>query len=75
MLTSYNYFEWNKKMEILLRGRGLYRLTMATETEPTSTIEKSKYLNRMDEAYGALCIHISPELLFCVSSCKTPNEI
>jgi hypothetical protein len=48
---------------------------MAMETKPTSAIEKSKYLNRMDEAYGALCMHISPELLFHVSSCKTPNEI
>jgi hypothetical protein len=75
MLTPYNYFEWDKKMEILLRGRGLYMLTMAMETKPISTIEKSKYLNRMDEAYEALCMHISLELLFHVSSCKTPNEI
>jgi hypothetical protein len=62
-------------MEIFLRGRGLYRLTMAMEKEPTSTIEKSEYLNRMDEAYGSLCMHISPKLLFHVSSCKNPNAI
>ena len=48
---------------------------MATEIEPTSAIENSKYLNRMDEAYGALCVNISPELLFHISSCKTPNEV
>jgi hypothetical protein len=48
---------------------------MATEIEPTSTIEKYKYLNRMDESYEALCMHISPDLLFHVSSCKNPNEI
>jgi hypothetical protein len=53
----------------------LYRLTMATEIKPASTIEKSKYINRMDDAYGALCMHISLELLFYVSSSKTPNEI
>jgi hypothetical protein len=29
----------------------------------------------MDEAYRALCMHISPKLLFHVSSFKTPNEI
>jgi hypothetical protein len=75
ILTPYNYFEWKQKMEIFLRGRGLYRLTMAMETKPTSSIEKSKYLNRMDEAYRALCMHMSPELLFHVSTCKTPNEI
>jgi hypothetical protein len=29
----------------------------------------------MDEAYEALCMHMSRELLFHVSTCKTPNEI
>jgi hypothetical protein len=38
------------------------------------TIEKSKYLNRMDEVFGTICSLISPELLFHISSCKTPNE-
>ena len=50
-------------------------IAMAMTVEPTTAIEKSKYLNRMDEAYGALCMHISPELLFHISSCKTPNEV
>ena len=75
ILTPYNYFEWKQKMEIFLKGRGLYRLTMATETEPTSAIEKSKYLNIMDEAYGSLCMHMSPDLLFHVSTWKNPNDI
>jgi hypothetical protein len=48
---------------------------MDTETEPTSSIEKSKYLNQMDEAFGTICSLISPELLFHISSCKTPNEV
>ena len=47
---------------------------MNTDTEPTSSIEKSKYLNRMDEALGTICSLISPDLLFHISSCKTPNE-
>jgi hypothetical protein len=47
---------------------------METKTEPTSTIEKYKYLNRMDETFGTICSLISPELLFHISSCKTPNE-
>jgi hypothetical protein len=41
-------------------------------TKPTSSIEKSKYLNRMDEAFGTICSLISPELLFHISSCKNP---
>jgi hypothetical protein len=54
--------------------RGLYRLTLNTEMEPTSAIEKSKYLNRIDEAFKTICSLISPDLLFHISSCKTPNE-
>jgi hypothetical protein len=49
-------------------------LTMNTDTEPTSAIEKSKYLNRMDKALGTICSLISPDLLFHISSCKTLNE-
>jgi hypothetical protein len=45
-----------------------------TYTEPTSAIEKSKYLNRMDEAFETICSLISPDLLFHISSCKAPNE-
>jgi hypothetical protein len=74
ILTPYNYFAWKEKIAIHLRSRGLYRLTMNTDTEPTSAIEKSKYLNRMDEALGTICSLISPDLLFHISSCKTPNE-
>jgi hypothetical protein len=74
ILTTYNYFSWKEKIAIHLRSRGLYRLTMNTDTEPTSAIEKSKYLNRMDEALGTICNIISPDLLFHISSCKTPNE-
>jgi hypothetical protein len=61
-------------MIVNLRSRGLYRLTMNIETKPTSSIEKSKYRNRMVEAFGTIFNLISPELLFHISCCKTPNE-
>jgi hypothetical protein len=47
---------------------------MNTETKPTSAIENYKYKNQMDEAFGTICSLISLELLFHISSCKTPNE-
>jgi len=75
ILTPYNYHEWKDQMARYLRQKGLYRITMATEVEPTSAIEKSKYLNRMDEAHGSICMCISPELQFHLSACNTPNEI
>ena len=74
ILTPYNYFAWKDKIAIPLQYRGLYRLTMNTDIEPASSIEKSKYLNRMDEALETICSLISPDLLFHISSCKTPNE-
>jgi hypothetical protein len=50
ILTPYNYFDWKPKAEFQLRRKGLYNLTMATETEPTSAIEKMRWVNRKDEA-------------------------
>jgi hypothetical protein len=75
ILTPYNLFAWKKMMIMHLRSKGLYSLTMDTETEPTSAIEKSKYLNRTDEAFGTIFFLISPELLFRISFYKTPNEV
>jgi hypothetical protein len=74
ILTPYNLFSWKEKMIMHLRSRGLYMLTVNTETEPTLAIEESKYLNRMNEAFRTICSLISPELFFHISSCKTPNE-
>jgi hypothetical protein len=74
ILTPYKYFSWKEKIAIHLRTRGLYRLTLNTDTKSTSAIEKSKYLNRMDEALRTICSLISPDLLFHISSYKTPNE-
>jgi hypothetical protein len=50
ILTPYNYFDWNPKGEFQLRRKGLYNLTMVTETKPTSVIEKMRWENRKDEA-------------------------
>ena len=49
ILTPFNLFEWKAEMEILLRVKGLYRVTMATEAEPNATAEKIKWHNRRDE--------------------------
>jgi hypothetical protein len=74
ILTPYNYFAWKEKIGIHIQTRGFYRLTLNIDTEPTSSIEKSKYLNRMDEALITICSLISLDLLFHISSYKTPNE-
>jgi len=62
ILTPYKYHEWKDQMAQYLRQKGLYGITMATAVEPTLAIEKSKYLNCMDDAHGSICMCISPEL-------------
>ena len=74
-MTPFNLFEWKVEMEIFLRAKGLYRVTMATEVEPNAAAEKIKWHNRRDEAYGLLCLIISRDLLFHLDSLKYPNEV
>jgi hypothetical protein len=74
ILTPYNYFSWKEKIAIHLRTKGLYKLNLNIDIEPTSAIEKSKYLNCMDEVLRTICNLISLNLLFHIYSCKTPNE-
>ena len=75
ILTPFNLFEWKAEMEILLRVKGLYRVTMATKADPNAAAEKIKWHNRRDEAYGLLCLSISRDLLFHLDGLKSPNEV
>ena len=62
-------------MEIQLHAIGLYRVTMDTEEEPTHVIDKDRFLNKKDEAFGFLCLSISKDLLFHLLGLKNPKEI
>ena len=62
-------------MEILLRLKGLYMVTMETEAEPNAAAEKIKWHNKRDEAYGLLCLSISRDLLFHLDGLTSPNEV
>ena len=75
ILNPFNLFEWKAEMEILLRKKGLYRVTMATEVESNAAIEKIKWHNRRVGAYGLLCLSISRDLLFHLDSLTSPNEV
>ena len=55
-----------------LRTIGLYSLTLNKNIESTSSIEKSKYLNRMDKAFRTICSLISLDLLFKYLLVKPP---
>ena len=58
-----------------MRFKGLYKVTMGTETKPNSVGEKYKYFNILDEEFGMLCLNISRDLLFHVDSLGTYNEV
>ena len=75
LITPFNLFDWKEEMVIQLRAKGLYRVTIGTEVEPNSVVDKAKYFNRLDEAYGLLCWSISREILFHIERLKTPNEV
>ena len=72
-LTPFNYHELKSKIGILLRSRGLYRVTLALENEPNIVIEKAKWNNRLDEAYGLLHLSIYPDILFHLHGFTTLN--
>ena len=75
ILTLFNFHSWKGDMEIQRRTRGLYRVAMDTEEEPSSMIDKATFLNKKDEAFKFLCLSISWDLLFDLSRLKTPKKI
>ena len=51
LLTPFNFHSWKGEMEIQLRARGFYRVTMDTEEELASVTDKSRFLNKKDDAF------------------------
>ena len=62
-------------MEIQLHSKVIFRVTMDTEVEPGSAVEKSRFLNKKDEAFDFLCLSIPRDLLFHLTDLKSPKEI
>ena len=48
---------------------------MATDPDPNAAVEKIKWHNRRDDAYGILCLSISRDLLFHLDGMTSPNEV
>ena len=62
-------------MEILLREKGIYSVTMETKANPNAAAEKIKWHNGRDEAYSLLCLSISRDLLFHIDALTSGNEV
>ena len=75
LITPFNYHRWKENMKMQLRSKILFRLTMETEEEPVHCVDTEKYWNKLDEAYGFLCLSISKDLLFHITGLKTSKDI
>ena len=74
ILTPFNYVDWTAHMRVSLCKLGVFSMIMGREIEPHHPTKKNKFLNRLDEAFGFLCTHISMDLLFHLEGLKTPKE-
>ena len=63
------------KIGILLRSKGLYKVTLALENNTNVVIEKGKWHNRLDEAYGLIFLSFHPNILFHLNGLTTPNQV
>ena len=48
---------------------------MENEVNPNSVLNKIKWHNKRDDAYGLLCLSISRDLLFRLDGLTSPNEV
>ena len=53
---------------------GYFKIILGREVEPHDLVERNKFLNHLDEAFGYLCTHISRDLLFHFEILRTPIE-
>ena len=74
-LTSFNYHQWKEDMEMQLRSKQIFRLTMDTEAEPVLNHDKEKYFNKIDATYGCVCLSISWDIIFHIKWLKTPKKV
>ena len=75
ILTPFNFFEWKDEMDILLRDKFLYKVTMETKAYPNAATDKIKWHNRRDQTYGLLCLSITRDLHFHLDGLTSPNEV
>ena len=76
-LTAENYYMWSNKMEIVLRGKGLWGIVNGNETLPAaaSAEVQSKFEQRCDVAVTNLLLSIDDSCLSAVISLRDPKEI
>ena len=74
LLTPFNYHQWKEYMDMKLHSKIIFRLKMEIEAEPFHYVDKEKYWNRLDEAYGCVRLSISIYLLLHINALNTSKE-
>ena len=59
ILTTSNYLVWRIDMQLALCKDGYHKIIHGWEVEPHQSVERNKFLNCCDEAFGYLCTYIS----------------
>ena len=60
-------------MQLALCKNGFLRIILGRGAEPHHLVEKNKFLNLCDEAFGYLCTHISRDILFHLKGLRKPR--
>lgn len=68
---------WSNKLELILRGKGLWAIVDDTETdrEDASEAEKTKFRQRMDSATTTIMLTIEDNFLSSVITERDPGII
>ena len=74
ILTISNYFDQRIGMQLALCKNDYDMIIHGWEPEPHQLVERKKFMNCCDEAFGYLCTYISRDLLFHLEGLRTPKE-
>ena len=61
-------------MQLALRKHGYHMIIHGWEVEPHQPVERNKFLNHCDEAFGYLCTYIYRDFLFHLEGLRTTRE-
>ena len=76
-LSTTNYYSWSNKIELVLRGKGLWKLVTGDEQEPAAGDESviAKFARRRDVAVTTILLSIEESCLSPVMNLRDPIEI
>lgn len=76
LLNSGNYFIWSRKLELVLRGKGLWELVKGEEIVPNvDSTEWKPYDRRKDIALSTILLLVNESCIAHVIEMRDPQEV